>query len=110
MRNQLVMLVVGNLQRWELKGIEPPQLEGTRFITFDALDGPLLAGLCPDLVVSPLLAEGFDALDLARRLAELGYRGRYRAVALSLPDPGLVQDEVRAVAPDLDFDVYLLED
>jgi hypothetical protein len=67
---------------------------------------PFLEEFAPHFVVSPLFAAGFDIMDVARRLSQLGFRGGYRAVAASpLPDPALVLAEVRAACPGLDVDI-----
>lgn len=62
----------------------------------------------PDVVLSPLVSEAFDCLDLAHALSEAGFRGRYRAVAAHIPDPGLVRREIRSMAPQIDFDIILV--
>lgn len=81
---------------------------GYRFACFSELNIPLLESVAPDMVVSALIGDGFDAIDVARRLACLGYRGPYRALSQPLPRPGLVRAEVRAAAPDLDFDLVVV--
>ena len=72
---------------------------------FDELDGALLARHRPAVVISRVLDRGFDALDLARRLAELRYPGRFVALADALPRPWLVRCEVVRACPGLRFEV-----
>lgn len=60
------------------------------------------------MVLSPLVADGFDVIDIAIRLAELKYTGRYRAIAEDLPNGNMIRKEVRAHAPDLDFDLLMM--
>lgn len=74
---------------------------------FDALDAALLLRHRPVLVLSRALSRRFDALDLALRLVDLGYRGRYLALAEALPSPDLVRAEVACACPSLDFAVHL---
>ncbi len=102
------MLVIGNLRSWSRAGRSLPQLAGLDFIALADLDAALLDRLRPDIVLSALLGEDFDAMDVARRLATLGFQGRYRALTAALPAPGVVRAEVRAVAPGLDFDLFIL--
>ncbi|MBN2907216.1 MAG: hypothetical protein JXJ18_10955 [Rhodobacteraceae bacterium] len=52
-------------------------------------------------VVSPLVTEQFDAMDLANELSLGGYRGRYLVVTPALPDPALVRREIAQLAPGL---------
>ncbi|HVG49591.1 MAG TPA: hypothetical protein VM899_15820 [Rubellimicrobium sp.] len=81
---------------------------GYRLACLAELDAALLDATQPDMVISALIGNGFDAIDVARRLAELGYHGPYRALSHPLPRPGLVRAEIRAAAPDLDFDLVVL--
>lgn len=101
-----MILVTANLARWRRKGRRLPTLAGFAFIEPEAIAAATLKEV--DLVLSALMDDGFDALDVARRLAKAGFRGRYRAVTVPLPDPGAVLAEVRAEAPGLDFDLFIL--
>ena len=75
---------------------------------FDQLDEALLARHRPSVVISHVLARRFDALDLARRLAALGFRGRYVALAEALACPTLVRAEVAGACPSLDVLVVVV--
>ena len=82
---------------------------GTQVVvaTFEDLDGALLARHRPDVVICSAISRRFDALDLARRLATLGFGGRLVALAAALPHPDLVRAEVRRACPSLAFDVVV---
>lgn len=81
-----------------------------RKITLELLPEQLMTGPdAPDLVLSPLLTPEFDALDLARILAQCGYRGRYLALVGRLPSANLVRREVAAQSPNINFDVIVLD-
>lgn len=103
-----MILVIGNLLNWTRDGRPVPDLDGFRFAPFRALDANLLRAVDPPVVLSALVGDDHDAMDVARRLAELGYRGRYRALAARLPNPDVVRREVRSAAPTIDFDLMLL--
>lgn len=103
-----MILVVGNLPSWARAGRALPRLDGFRFVAFADLDAALLAEAAPELVLSPLVDAAFDAVDVARRLGGLGFRGRYLALADRLPNPDAVRAEVRAAAPALDFDLLVV--
>jgi hypothetical protein len=103
-----MILVIGHPRPGD-SGHHPVLLErGYRFACFTDLDVRLLALTQPDMVISALIGEGFDAIDVARRLRDLDYRGPYRALSHPLPRPGLITAEVRAAAPDLDFDLVVV--
>lgn len=70
---------------------------------------PLTGPDAPILVLSPLVTTQFDAIDLAKRLALSGYRGRYLALVDRLPDPKLIRREVAAQSPGINFDVIILD-
>lgn len=68
---------------------------------FSDLDAALLARLCPEWVVFPLMAPGFDAPVIIEMLVELGYSGRACVVAPRLPNRRMVEVELRSIAPSL---------
>lgn len=104
-----VMLVVGDLDGWRRAGRGVPSLPGCHFVGFADVTAATLARVAPDVVLSALFAADFDALELARRLADLGFRGRYRALAAGLPSPGVIRAEIAAAAAEVDFDLFLLD-
>ena len=104
-RRALTLLAVGHLD---------PASEGAGgselyYAEFHEVGAALLALHAPDVVLSPLVAPGFDCFDLAAVLVGAGFRGRYRAAAVQIPDPGLVRREIAAAFPGLDFDILLLD-
>lgn len=107
-RGAPVMLVVGDLHHWRLSGRELPELDGFHFVDYADVTAELLERLRPDVVLSALMAAGFDALDLAGTLSALSYRGAYRSISPDLPDPAAVRREVQAAAPGLDFEILLI--
>ncbi|MBL3568430.1 hypothetical protein DSD19_11030 [Rhodovulum sp. BSW8] len=52
-----------------------------------------------DMVVSPLLTEQFDAMDLATQLELGGYRGLYVVVTPVVPNPEIIRREIAALCP-----------
>ncbi len=77
------------------------------FVAFDQIRSESFTALRPDLILTPLMDEGFDCFDVAIALRETGYRGRLRAVVRFLPDPALVRREIAAICPGLDFDIIV---
>ncbi len=105
-----MILVVGNLRQWERQGRVVPILDGFIFAAFYEVTAELLGEVQPGVVLSPLIDDAFDAIDLAEVLGGLRFGGRYRAIAGPLPNPKPVLADVRSAAPDLDFDVFILGD
>jgi len=101
-----VVLVVGHIpDRTSL-----PRIPGFHFRPFQEINRQLLVQLQPDVVLSALIGRNFDAVELARVLADSGFDGRYRAVTERIPNRRSVVSEVRATAPEVDFDLFVLED
>lgn len=101
-------LVIGDTHRWAAEGRNIPQIEGFIFISFHQLTAEVIAKRQPGIVLSPLVTEKFDAIDVARVLLTLRYHGPYRAVSDELPSTKLVRRDVLSHAPGLDFDVLNL--
>lgn len=76
-------------------------------VGFGAVDAALLSRTGAELVVSPVTAPDFDCSDLVRRLCRMGYRGRYRAIAILPYDVGLIEAEMREICPHIDFAIVL---
>jgi hypothetical protein len=106
-RYQTTILAVGDLQEWHRSGRDLPADGKIAFTDFGSVTEQLFQLIAPQLVLSPLLARGFDCIDLAEVLHAIGFKGRYRAIAELLPDPGIIRGEIRDLCPGLDFDVIL---
>lgn len=101
-----VMLVVGDVR--DVSAL--PRIPGFHFRPYAAVTRRLLVEIDPEVVLSALIGPDFDAIDLARKLQEMGFAGRYRAVTARLPNARAVAAEVRGAAPGLDFDVFVMDD
>ena len=93
--------------------LSEPEVQETKIVqmtTRQFMDLPQedFARLLPDLVVSPLISDSYDALEFASRLQEFGYQGHYRVIVRDLPDTQLVSQEIRMAAPAINFDVVKL--
>ena len=102
------ILAVGDTRAWHQRGRRIPSDGMVHFAEFHEVTELLLAELSPRLVLSPLLTRNFDCVDLAQRLAQLGYRGPYRAIDIGLPNPRMIVREIRSLVPTLDFEVLQL--
>jgi len=80
-------------------------LATSRFLSLSP-DG--FCDLAPELVLTPLVAQGHDVLDFARILHRLNFTGQYRAVVNRLPDTRIIIREVLNTVPDLNFGVIEL--
>lgn len=101
-----IVLVVGDLDAWQKAGRMIPAIAGFHFAAFADVTDDLLRVIAPDLVLSALMGDEYDVIELARRLDFLAFVGRYRALTRHLPNPQLVLNEVRAAAPGIDFDLF----
>lgn len=87
-----------------------PKIDGFVFVDFESLADCLAARPRPTAILSVLIGNGFDAVDIAGELYRSGYQGQYRALASAIPAPNLIMREVAQVAPGLDFDIIEVAD
>lgn len=84
------------------------RLDDVHFSDLGSLIPELLNEIDPGLVLSPLFGDTFDVIDVAHRLSELGYKGRYRAISENMPNTDMIRREVCAQSEGLDFDLRSL--
>ena len=73
---------------------------GMRHVTMAELGPSLLADAKPNCVIVPLFTAHCDAMTVVERLEGLGYAGRIAVLAPDMPQPRLVEGELRALGPD----------
>ncbi|WP_292020778.1 hypothetical protein [Maritimibacter sp. UBA3975] len=103
----LRVLAVGRTQDDAGKSGQEP-LPGAHFVEFTDLTAEVIEMHQPHVVLSPLVSNGFDCVEVANRLVDSGFDGRYRAFAENLPRPELVKSEIGTSFPGLDFDVLVV--
>lgn len=101
------VLAVGAPEEWTRNGNALPVNGTLAFVSFSEVTDSLLQQLSPVAVVSPVLAKGFDCIDLALLLHSLNYQGSYRAAAPDLPKPKLIEAEIAQICPRLDFGIVM---
>lgn len=75
---------------------------------FKDVDIDLIARHDPELVLAPLVGNGFDILDVGSLLLRCGYLGPLRALTAPLPNLQSVRAEVRSHCVGLDFDFLVM--
>lgn len=103
----VAILAVGSAAEWR-EGGNRLQADGrVAFVSIEEISVELLDRVCPTVILSPVLARSFDCIDLAQKLHDLGFTGRYRAVSDELPNPEMVEREIRHLCPGLDFGILV---
>lgn len=102
---QTTTLAIGEPDEWRRAGGMLPAENAIAFCTFDDVTDNLLKQHAPTLILSPVLARRFDCIDLATRLHHLQYGEKYRAIAWNMPNPDIIEREIRSLCPKLDFAV-----
>lgn len=74
-------------------------------VSFSGLTPALLRRAAPAVVLSWLYARDHDAVDVARKLNEVGFTGRYRVSCRPLPRPGIVRRELMAICPGMTLEI-----
>ncbi len=100
------VLAVGEPTSWSSQDASLPSGE-IAYVPFQDIGESVLDLYNPDVIFSPALATAFDCIELALLLHNLGYAGSYRAIAKDLPNPELVEREVKQICPRLDFQVVI---
>lgn len=98
-------MAIGDTKIWKSIVGSLPSHREIVFAGIDDIDLGRMELLMPELVVSPVVTPSFDCLDVAHRLADLGFAGAYRALSQTMPDISMIRREVRALYPNLDFDI-----
>ncbi|MCG3266191.1 hypothetical protein [Yoonia sp. I 8.24] len=105
---QLKTIVIGDVARWQAQGMNVAPMDGLRFVAIDAICADTLAEFAPETIFSPLIADTFDALEVAQFLATSAYAGRYCAISDPLPDREAVITEISKHAPGISFDILVV--
>lgn len=69
---------------------------------FRDISPSLIARVQPDLVLCPLVAAGFDAMDVLHRLSETGMALRVGVLSRALPNRAMVERELQSHAEGLE--------
>ena len=94
------LLMVEVPQRLRLH-ISPANGQTIFFTHRQFLDDRMLDAVRPDVIVTPLMAQSWDLLDLGTALVRAGYRGRLCALTEPLPRIDLVMNEISRHYPKL---------
>ena len=99
------VLAVGDSGSLVSAGSVTPPSSAVTFASFDEVTPAFVRNIGPEMVVSALLSRSFDCIDLAQRLAEIGFTGRYLVLSDGIPDPKIIRREILSLYPDMDVEV-----
>ena len=105
-----ITLVVGDMESWQSNGRTLPELAGLTFVDVENLTIDILRQTGAEIVMSSLFVRNFDAVEIARQLQDIGFRGLYRVVVDTLPNAALVQTDIKNAAPELDFAIVSMDE
>jgi hypothetical protein len=94
------VLIIGRIGA-EAAQMLPPESAPVVVGTLGRLTASLVDRVAPEMVILPLMADGQDAVQVIARLEELCYAGQVLVLAPPLPDPAMVERELRVAAPGL---------
>jgi hypothetical protein len=101
-------IVIGDVARWQAQGMNVAPMDGLEFIAIDGLNADVIAQISPETILSPLIADTFDAFEVAAVLSDCAFRGRYCAISNPLPDRDAIIAEVATRAPGIWFDIFIV--
>lgn len=105
----LSLLVVGDIKHWLGPDSKLPQFKDTIFCIYKDLSLDLLNRHQPDVILSPLVTSQYDVMELAIKLDQMNFAGRFRAITAPLPAPEIILSEIRFECPALDFDLIVVQ-
>ena len=79
-------------------------------VPYSMLDETLLDDLRPDQVITPLFGEGYDAVDVAENLSLFGFCGQLVAMSPRLPNPKIIEREMREYAYAMNFKLVMYDE
>lgn len=103
--NDGVILVIGDVHEWLARGRNLPADDVLEFCDYAEFNAKFLKALRPDVILSPLMGQNFDALDVAMKLEAARFCGCFRILAPKLPHPEVVETELRSLAPSVDCEL-----
>ncbi|MEL6799257.1 MAG: hypothetical protein AAFO80_05220 [Pseudomonadota bacterium] len=107
--HEATVLAVGDVAQWQTSGNPVPASADLRFCNFVDLELEFLQLVCPEVILTPVVADQFDCADVALRLDTLGYTGSIRALGNGVPKPEMIEREIKALCPTLDFALVEIE-
>ena len=106
--NNITILVVGNIEQLLNSERDLTQYADTVFCVIKDLTPAFLVIHQPDVILAPLVTSQYDVMELAIKLDQLNFEGRFRALTAPLPDPDIIMSEVRFECPALDFGLIVV--
>lgn len=103
-----VTLVVGDIARWASDGRTMPDVRELTYAEFSDFSPSLLEMTKPDVILSPLVTETFDAFQVISVLDASEFTGRYRAISQHLPNLAMIRQEIKSNAPTVDFEIVVM--
>lgn len=104
-----ITLVVEQHVAWEAASKSQHEFPEFDIILQGDLDPDYLGRKRPSVVVTSLFGIAHDAAEIGQKLSDIGFRGRFRATSLALPNPSLIKQEFDSMFPDLDFDILIMK-
>jgi hypothetical protein len=98
-------LIIGDLLRWAAEGRDIAGSDAVIYAGLEDVTRTMLEAHDPEIVLSPLVADSFDACDVAAVLADAEFAGRYCAVSHQTTNKAVIMSEIAHIAPELDFDI-----
>ena len=80
------------------------------YVEVEAITPDLVESIAPALVVAPLMVRGHDAVDIASRLQQAAFEGLFLVLVPPLPDPLLVEEDLRREVGGVQIKVYSPQD
>jgi hypothetical protein len=104
-----VALTIGDTKTWLEQGKVIAAEHRVIYLDFNEVTPEMVLAIGPAVVMSPMLSNSFDCIDLACILQDAGFKGKYRALSRAIPNPKLVRREINDICPGLYFDLIVVD-
>ncbi|MDA5094835.1 hypothetical protein O2N63_12140 [Aliiroseovarius sp. KMU-50] len=100
-----VILAVGDVVPDTDRTTKFPESEKIQYLKISDINAEVLRWRRPLMIISPLMCNSFDSLELAVKLQELGYTGKFRVLAPNVANPNMILKEIASQAPSIDIEI-----
>lgn len=99
------LLVLGSHEFYQYIRNQLHPVAPVTHLSMASLDPHVLDTLAPDFIIAPLFNGHMDCMEISETLHGFGYQGCFLFVSENLPNPAMIETEIRQHIPQLDFHI-----
>lgn len=99
------LLVLGSHEFYQYIRAQLHPVGPLTHLSMSSLECNILDRLAPDFIIAPLFNGNTDCMEISETLHGFGYEGCILFVSENLPNPAMIETEIRQHIPQLNFHV-----